>query len=753
MHKTYAMKHTNHQTHPAHQNRPPMKTVRKTNLLATLFAFLAASASAWAANVTWNNSTGNGLWSDPGNWAGGALPGEGDVAVIGSNVTLDADATVLGVSLSGSPVIEGAGHRLTVLNGTVTGGSKPVVKCKLVFPEGVAATARPAQGYGNIMTIEGGIDGGASVASTGGNQNFNIRFTNETIRTGALLADFGTTFFSPLDVSSITLSDPWADANGNSPTFTFWPSATLADDTVVTTKQGVVTLAFTDQYETAPVTFTVPKLHLASAGRTSLSCNFYGVQNFVRINAFERDSGAMLHVNNRKLGSSAFNPGVNAGIFIQGIPTDAQGRVPAWAYNDSYRIKVLENGALAPVAYNDYANLAAEIAVNDPTGLYRLHYVQDSALTADTDIDSLIMNGNFNSTDDNTMRLDLGDYDLRLHGGALALRDYASKELSASGDGALVIAADQAVFNFTYDVARIEISAPIEWEKPAGSTVDYPDFLMPYYSGAETIFSGEDRVGDWGALSADGRNKGGSLLIFDGPSDRTFHGPVGGRFWMRKRGTGTLTFAGPDITRGRQIFVEDGTVVIADDHAPRIDCVTNGATLRIAKDVVWTQTAVVWNDSVLEGFGTLQPGLNQNYLQPGCILRGGTASEPGTFSFGGQVVTPTNLVLDIGFKGDTHGQIAVGGKQTFRSNLNTAIKIRVSDVDGTPDIKPTDTFTVYSWLGSTENYTSNRVSLAIENATPRRLNTTGATAAIDTATKTIKISGLRSKRGIVIVVR
>ena len=728
--------------------------MKNNNMLVTAIVVFATFASAWAANVTWNNSTGNGQWSDPDNWAGGALPGEGDVAVIGSDVTLDADTTVYGVSLSGSPVIEGAGHRLTVLNGTVTGGSKPVVKCKIVFPEGVAATVRPAEGYGNIMTIEGGIDGGASVASTGGSQNYNIRFTNETIRTGALFANIGTTFFSPLDVSSITLSDPWADANGNSPTFTFWPSATLANDTVITTKQGIVTLAFTDQYETAPVTFTVPKLHLASAGRTSLSCNFYGVQNFVRINAFERDSGAMLHVNNRKLGSSAFNPGVNAGIFIQGIPTDAQGRVPAWAYNDSYRIKVLENGALAPVAYNDYANLAAEIAVNDPTGLYRLHYVQDSALTGDTDIDSLIMNGNFGSTDDNTMRLDLGDYDLRLHGGALALRDYASKEISASGDGALVIAADQAVFNFTYDVARIEISAPIEWEKPAGSTVDYPDFLMPYYSGAETIFSGEDRVGDWGALSAEGRYKGGSLLIFDGPSDRTFHGPVGGRFWMRKRGTGTLTFAGPDITRGRQIFVEDGTVVIADNNAPRIDCVTNGATLRVEKDIVWTQTAVVWDDSVLEGFGTLNPGLNQNYLQPGCILRGGTASEPGTFSFGGQVVIPTNVVLDVGFTGDSHGQIHVGGKLTFRSNLDTEVVVRVADVDKTAAIRPSDTFVVLDYVGSSENYNAGRISFVVENASPKRLDTSAAQLTFDTTAKTLSITGVKSaNKGLAVFIR
>ncbi|MBO5940910.1 MAG: hypothetical protein J6R18_06935, partial [Kiritimatiellae bacterium] len=81
--------------------------MKNNNMLVTVIAAFATFASAWAANVTWNNSTGNGLWSDPGNWAGGALPGEGDVAVIGSNVTLDVDTTVSKVSLSGSPVIDG----------------------------------------------------------------------------------------------------------------------------------------------------------------------------------------------------------------------------------------------------------------------------------------------------------------------------------------------------------------------------------------------------------------------------------------------------------------------------------------------------------------------------------------------------------------------------------------------------------------------------------------------------------------------
>ena len=223
---------------------------------------------------------------------------------------------------------------------------------------------------------------------------------------------------------------------------------------------------------------------------------------------------------------------------------------------------------------------------------------------------------------------------------------------------------------------------------------------------------------------------------------------------MRKRGTGTLTFAGPDITRGRQIFVEDGTVVIADNNAPRIDCVTNGATLRVEKDIVWTQTAVVWDDSVLEGFGTLNPGLNQNYLQPGCILRGGTASEPGTFSFGGQVVIPTNVVLDVGFTGDAHGQIHVGGKLTFRSNLDTEVIVRVSDVDKTAVIRPSDTFVVLDYVGSLENYNAGRISFVVENASPKRLDTSAAQLTFDTTAKTLSITGVKSaNKGLSVFIR
>lgn len=55
-----------------------------------------------APRVAWINPAG-GSWSDPGNWSGGAVPGEGDHAVVDLDgtytVTLDADARITALTL------------------------------------------------------------------------------------------------------------------------------------------------------------------------------------------------------------------------------------------------------------------------------------------------------------------------------------------------------------------------------------------------------------------------------------------------------------------------------------------------------------------------------------------------------------------------------------------------------------------------------------------------------------------------------
>ena len=432
------------------------------------------------------------------------------------------------------------------------------------------------------------------------------------------------------------------------------------------------------------------------------------------------------------------------------MPTDAQGLCPAWAYDDSYRLRKLANNSFAPLTQNDYTAVGGELALDNPTGLYQLNQA-DNVLTADSEIDSLLFVQGNNAT---TQKLDLASHDLLVNSGSIASRDWASKALVSSGGGRLVFGADALVLNLTYEVPYLELSAPIAWRKPLGSTVEYPDFLIPTYGGAEFIISGEDQVGDWGGFFAEGRSKGGSWLIFDGPSDRTFHGTVGGRFWMKKRGAGTLTFAGQDRTRGRDIRVEEGMVVIAHNEAPAINAVTNGAIVRIEDGIAWTKTAAVYKDGILEGTGTMVPGLNQNYLQPECILRGGTATVPGTLSFGGQVTLPTNIVLEVGLTSDAHGQVHVGGKLTFRKDLNTVIRIRVSDVDKTAAITSADVVTVLDWVGSVENYNVNRVSFVVENASPKTLDTTNAEVVYNGTAKTITLTNIRSyKSGLAVVIR
>ena len=66
------------------------------------------------------------------------------------------------------------------------------------------------------------------------------------------------------------------------------------------------------------------------------------------------------------------------------------------------------------------------------------------------------------------------------------------------------------------------------------------------------------------------------------------------------------------------------------------------------------------------------------------------------------------------------------------------------------NIKRSEVYTVYSWSGSTENYNASRVSVELENATPRRLDTTQAVVTLNSSAKTITITGLRPRRGTII---
>ena len=718
--------------------------MKKQSILA-IVAMLATGLHA--ADITWNGSAGDNLWSNPDNWERASVPGDGDRAKFTTDATVlvESAISVGGIIIADgkSPLFQGGGS-LTIVNGSVTGGKGARFAVPVIFPEGVNANASSANQYGSTIVFDGGLSGGTSVTS-GGNVNYGLKLTNAAVTVPAVTVNCSSFLQTSFLVQTLTLTDTWADGNGNSPNIKFLPGATVGNQTEVVTGIGVPTVYFTNEGETNAVYFSIPALRIGAGGRPTLSCEFHSRTNLVTVGSFVREPGSLVRISNNKK-SGTFTPGENAGFIIPDMPADAQNLCPPWAYDDSFRLRKLANNSFAPLTQNDYTAVGGELSLDNPTGLYRLNQAEN-VLTADSEIDSLLFVQGNNST---TQKLDLAEHDLVVNSGSIASRDWASKALVSSGGGRLVFASDALVLNLTFEVPYLELSAPIAWQKPAGSETQYPDFLIPTYGGAEFVISGEDQVGDWGGFFAEGRGKGLQAFTFDGPSDRTFHGTVGGRFILRKRGTGTLTFAGPDRTRGRDIRVEEGMVVIAHNDAPTINLVTNGAIVRVSENVNWTKTAIVRNGGILEGFGTLTSTHNHNQLFDGCILRGGTSTTPGTLSFGGQVVFPTNIVLDVGFKGDTHGQISVAGKQTFRSNLDTVIKVRVSDADGTANIKRSEVYTVYSWSGSTENYNASRVSVELENATPRRLDTTQAVVTLNTTAKTITITGLRPRRGTII---
>ena len=56
---------------------------------------VAAAVSVGAAEVVWTGAGGDGLWSTPGNWQGGAVPGADDTAVVASSDALTIDESVL----------------------------------------------------------------------------------------------------------------------------------------------------------------------------------------------------------------------------------------------------------------------------------------------------------------------------------------------------------------------------------------------------------------------------------------------------------------------------------------------------------------------------------------------------------------------------------------------------------------------------------------------------------------------------------
>ncbi|MBQ3807984.1 MAG: hypothetical protein II840_08515, partial [Kiritimatiellae bacterium] len=434
-------------------------TVKLFAILVSVFA----GVTAHCADITWDNSSGDNLWSTPENWSTDKLPGDGDRAKFTGDdiVVVDSAIRVGGILISDgkSPVFSGSGS-LTVVNGSITGGKGARFTVPVIFPEGVNATASSANQYGSTIVFDGGLSGGASVTS-GGNVNYGLKLTNGVVTVPAVTVNCSSYLQTSFPIETLTLTDTWADGNGNSPNIKILPGFTVGNQTEVKTGIGVPTVFFTNEGASDAVYFNVPSLCIGAGGRPTLSCEFHSGTNLVTVGSFAREPGSLVRISNNKK-SGTFTPGENAGFIIPDMPADAQGLCPAWAYDGCFRLRKLPNNSFEPLTQNDYTAVGGEFALDNPTGLYRLNQA-DNVLTADSEIDSLLFVQENGST---TQTLDLASCDLVVNSGSVASRDWASKALVSSGGGRLVFGADALVLNLTYEVPYLELSAPIAWRKP-----------------------------------------------------------------------------------------------------------------------------------------------------------------------------------------------------------------------------------------------------------------------------------------------
>jgi hypothetical protein len=164
------------------------------------------SSLVGAETVTWSN-TGGGLWNMPANWTPAKVPAPGDDVVINSTVsgtiTVDSEANIKTLTLSGGHTIALSSHKLTISNGAKevfysvgqnTADHKTGTPTITITISSGIATFSTAQTAANMGVGDRVIYGGSSVAY--------IRSKISTTQWTLVTATGGT----PIDVASQTVN-------------------------------------------------------------------------------------------------------------------------------------------------------------------------------------------------------------------------------------------------------------------------------------------------------------------------------------------------------------------------------------------------------------------------------------------------------------------------------------------------------------------------------------------------------------------
>ena len=721
--------------------------MKKSALTFTIVMALAMTGHA--ATVTWTDSDGDHDWGNTNNWSTLAVPTDADTASfpasIGGSATyevhMNGDRHVDKVSINGSAYTQiiGPAYTLTV-DVDIIGGKGADINTKVLFPS--IGKVQCSSSYGNKIYLSGGMDCPAEV-SFPGTVNNNVIVSNGVYTISNAIAYANTSFRNCVVTNSrLTVANNWADGDGNRTGLRIYSTADVTN-TVFATAKNAGYLIFQNQDDAERSTHTMVRKIDHQQGNLVLANEFYGGTNLVTIQEFTCAPGALVRISNSKKGTQAYLPGVNAGFFIPGA-ANVNGTYKPNFIADLYLTKINEFGAIVVCdPSTDYT--VAPVASYDPAKMYRQNAVADITLTQDIEVWAWLVNVS------GDMAWNLGDFDMTVGSGNMVFNGSGVRGVNSTG-GRLVFGGDDVIIYAAGSTGSLTFSAPLAWRKPAGSTVQYPSLIFSGTSLPEVVFAGEDEIEDYNAFNAEG-GKNISYFVFAGSASRHFHGVLTGRNRIYNRGTGTLTFSGPDERRSAGTYLESGTTVLAHADAPKPTVVTNGAVCVIANGIAYGQTASIYNGGILCMEGTSASTV-EPVIEYGARIEGGAPGSIGTFKTVGQIKPKSNLTIGLKISDSGSSLVSIGG--TFYNPKITGgatMTVRVEDIsNGTADIRSGNVYTVLS-ANAFSDATTYPLSFVVENGSPSSIDTSAATATYNASAKTITVTGIRSLRGTLIVVR
>lgn len=744
-------------------------TTKRNRHVGMALAAMLMPVAAWPANVTWNGAAGDGEWGTAGNWSANAVPATNDTAILphvgDGRIRLGADQTVGAFYFTGSNIIlDGDGtHKLILTGSGMPNSASATVKTSYILADVVLSNnvswSSPNM-YGNNVACFGSI--------TDQGRGHDITFTgshNNNASIGGVVDVHGTIYVNPI---TVTLGYRWQDSGGavyaggsvtnaagiymDSQIHSSDSADTelIIDNTAVANTDriaagipvgsvntgGKITLKGNSTIDVVERISTLDllagKLHISVVGASSGTTN---LTDFA-VDTIQHRTGSILELSVS-----------NKGRFVVAGAANTYGIWQPWCLMTNGRYtKVDASGAIVATVNGDY--LAPSPAGNSANAIYRFADAE-LALEEDTAVYGLLWDRSSAQT------LALGGYDLAIKSGTLPMTGNGAKIISSTG-GALKFGGEDIII-YTMGSDTCEINAPMEWEKPAGSEVDYPALIFPNCGRVGGMFlNGEDRIGDYGPLHAHtfysynyNAVQGTGTLVFGGPSDRTFHGDITGVMALEKRGPGTLTLRGASKARKATLNVYEGCARLAHE-TPVKPTVHAGGACEIAGGITIlnTHTPTINSGGMIMGDGSVAGGMT---LNSGATVAGGGVGRVGCLTIGSGRWTDINLkdALTVALKIDTgtNSLVKVGQNLSFPSNASnpdaeTTITIDVTDLSERQALLRDVVFTVLTW-DALKNYNAGLVSFEVTTSMPNRIDTSNAVATFDTAARKLFVSGLR----------